>query len=587
MTFLTSGQWQAWPLVQACIKAAFLLLGFKIGLFCFEGYQNRMKFRKMKEQGIPIAEPHSLVWGHLQMMVAIRALFPKDAHNHHAQIYMVQNWPKFFPGAAARPPVIYLDLWPVLEPFAFVVDPAMCQDLVQDRLRPRHPQIKHLIRYISGARNLTGWDQPVHTLWRSRLNPGFSARNLQSHMPTFIEEVETFVSLLKAKAPKDGSWGGMFQLLELTTNMTFDIICRVAMNLNTNEQREGPTELQNSMRTLVRRHVIFKNLGTLRLRLSPWWHLEAWRCSRTLRRALVPRIQEQIGSGEQATTQKTVVQLATKEINNEQGASAANGGCNNNKTTPLPQLDKEQYSEDVLNLMKQFLFAGHDTTSTTITWAFHFLAKHPTALAQLRTEHTTVFDPDPRAASATLAASPALLNALPYTNAVIKEVLRLSPLAATIRRGGPSFFLTTAHHSSDNKSTTHYPTDGFAIATGTAAMHHDPALWPRANEFIPERYLVPEGHELYPVKYAWRPFEYGPMNCIGQDLALMELRLVLLLTVRELDIETDWDKWDALQGRDDSDEKPPTINGDRAYRTTNGLSYPTDELPVHVRLRNQ
>ncbi|KAK8028627.1 cytochrome P450 [Apiospora marii] len=574
MEFLTSGQWQAWPLVQACIKAAFLLLGFKMGLFFFEGYQIRMKFRQMKEQGIPIAEPHSLVWGHLKMMVAIRANFPQDAHNHYAQIYMVQNWQKFFPGVEERPPILYFDLWPVLDPFAFVVDPAMCQDIVQDRLQPRHPQIKHLIKYISGERNLTGWDQPVHTLWRSRLNPGFSARNLQSHMPTFIEEVQLFVDLLKAKAPKDGSWGEMFQLLDRTTNMTFDIICRIAMNLNTNEQREGPTELQNSMRTLVRDHVIFKNLGTLLQRLDPRWNLQAWRCNRILRRTLMPRIQEQIGSGEQTTTQKTVIQLATKEISNE----AATGGTKNKAP-----LDKAQYSEDVLNLMKQFLFAGHDTTSTTITWAFHFLAKHPAALEQLRAEHTAVFGPDPSTASTTLAASPAMLNALPYTNAVIKEVLRLSPLAATIRRGSPSFYFT---HADKVGNARHYPTDGFAVATGTAAMHHDPALFPRADEFLPERYLVPEGHELYPIKHAWRPFEYGPFNCIGQDLALMELRLVLLLTVRELDIECAWDEWDALQGRVDADEKPPMINGDRAYRTIHGLSYPTDELPVHVRLRN-
>lgn len=52
MEFLTSGQWQAWPFMQACIKAVFLLLGFKMGLFFFEGYQIRMKFRQMKEQGI-------------------------------------------------------------------------------------------------------------------------------------------------------------------------------------------------------------------------------------------------------------------------------------------------------------------------------------------------------------------------------------------------------------------------------------------------------------------------------------------------------------------------------------------------------
>ncbi|KAK8119118.1 cytochrome P450 4V3 [Apiospora kogelbergensis] len=553
---------------------AFLLLGFKMGMFFFEGYQIRMKFRKMKEQGIPIAEPHSLVWGHLKMMGAIRTRFPKDAHSHYAQIFMVQHWREFFPGAAERPPVLYLDMWPFFEPVAFLVDPGMCQDIVQDRLQPRHPQMKHLVRYISGDGNLAAWDRPVHTLWRSRLNPGFSAQNLQSHLPALIEEVETFVDLLKAKAPADGSWGNVFQLLERSTNMTFDIICRVTMNLSTNEQREGPTELQSSMRTLVRNHVIFKNLGTLRLRLNPLWQLQAWRCNRTLRRILMPRIQEQIGAGArepQAKTQKTVVQLATKELSNEAATNK--------------DFDRKQYGEDVLNIMKQFLFAGHDTTATTITWAFYYLSRDPAALERLRAEHTSVFGPHPSAAAAALAASPALLNKLPYTNAVIKEVLRLTPVAASVRRGNPAYFLTSAAEK-NSSSPMFYPTDGFAIVTGAAAMHYDPALFgPRANEFLPERFLVPEGHELYPVKYAWRPFEHGPMGCIGQELALMEMRLTLLLTMRELDVESAWDEWDMLQGRVAGNERPPTINGDRAYRTTNGLSYPTDELPVRVRLR--
>ena len=60
MEFLASGPWQAWPLVQACLKVAFLLLGFKMGMFFFEGYQNRMKFVKMKEQGI-VSNAHKYI----------------------------------------------------------------------------------------------------------------------------------------------------------------------------------------------------------------------------------------------------------------------------------------------------------------------------------------------------------------------------------------------------------------------------------------------------------------------------------------------------------------------------------------------
>jgi hypothetical protein len=274
-------------------------------------------------------------------------------------------------------------------------------------------------------------------------------------------------------------------------------------------------------------HVIFKNLSTLPRRIKPSYTLEEWRCNRIMRKILLPHIERQTGS-EQSTTQKTVVQLAMKEYNAE-----AHGEKRRASTS-------SRFIEDVLGLTKQFLFAGHDTTATTITWAFHYLFKNPDALDKLRAEHDEVFGSDTTSVSEALIRSPHLLNSLPYTLAVTKEVLRVSPIAASLRKGSPEFMF----NASDG---TRLPTDGFAVITGTAATHYHPDLWPRVNEFLPERWVVPKGHPLYPVKHAWRPFEMGPMNCIGQELALMEVKLVLLFTVRELDIEPAWKEWDALK----------------------------------------
>lgn len=164
---------------------------------------------------------------------------------------------------------------------------------------------------------------------------------------------------------------------------------------------------------------------------------------------------------------------------------------------------------DVLCLTVQFLFAGHDTTATSITWAYYYLSQAPEVLEKMRAEHDKVFGPDPAAARQAVLETPALLNAMPYTNAVIKEVLRLVPIAATAREGSPDLVFV-------GKDGVRYPTDGFATITGTALLHYHPDHWPRVNEFVPERWLVPEGDPLYPTPYAWRPFEYGPMSCIGR-----------------------------------------------------------------------
>ena len=48
-------------------------------------------------------------------------------------------------------------------------------------------------------------------------------------------------------------------------------------------------------------------------------------------------------------------------------------------------------------------------------------------------------------------------------------------------------------------------------------------------------------------KNAWRAFSQGPRKCIGQELAMTELRLVAVLLARRFDIEEAWEAWDATR----------------------------------------
>lgn len=141
-----------------------------------------------------------------------------------------------------------------------------------------------------------------------------------------------------------------------------------------------------------------------------------------------------------------------------------------------------------------------------------------------------------------LTENPRAVNNLPYTLAVVKEVMRLFAPAGTTRAGKPGVSVT------DDAGNV-LPTDDAILWILHVEMHRSAKYWPRVDEFLPERWMVPAGHELHPQPGAWRPFELGPRNCVGQALALIELRVVLACLVRDFEIEHAYDEWDAEHPR--------------------------------------
>lgn len=82
---------------------------------------------------------------------------------------------------------------------------------------------------VTGGKDLISMDIPTHRIWRSRLNPGFSLKNLLSQTPILIEEVGIFVQRLREQAGDDGKFGNIFNLFDRTVALTFDIITRVSL----------------------------------------------------------------------------------------------------------------------------------------------------------------------------------------------------------------------------------------------------------------------------------------------------------------------------------------------------------------------
>jgi len=242
------------------------------------------------------------------------------------------------------------------------------------------------------------------------------------------------------------------------------------------------------------------------------------------------------------------------------------------------EVSKEAFKHLAKPQIRMFLYAGHDTTSSTLLYCYFILSKHPAVLSKVRDEHNQVLGSDFSAENVNkaIARDPVLLNQLPYTLAVIKEVLRLFPPAGSLREGRSDLVLT-------DEEGHQYPTDGCHIWTLSLAMHHNPDVFVQPDEFIPERWLVGPDHALYPKKGSWRAFEWGPRNCIGQTLATLELKVALVMTIRMFDITPAYDEWDKAHLR----EGVKTIDGNRVYQAEmgGGGAHPVDGFPVRVAVR--
>lgn len=230
------------------------------------------------------------------------------------------------------------------------------------------------------------------------------------------------------------------------------------------------------------------------------------------------------------------------------------------------------FKKFAVSQMKLFVFTGHDTTASTICYIYYLLAGSPNAVKRVREEHDSVFGKDLCSVESNIMSNTHLLNQLPYSLAVIKETLRLFPVVSTPRAGQPGFNLFDDEGHA-------YPTDNCLVWGVHHGLQRNPTYWPEPDKFIPERWIVGPEDPLYPVKNAWRAFEWGPRNCIGQELAVVEIKMIMVLTLREFDVKPAYEEWDRLNPKPG---KIKTVRGERAYQIILGSAHPPDGFPCRV-----
>ncbi|KAH9895502.1 cytochrome P450 [Xylariomycetidae sp. FL2044] len=388
--------------------------------------------------------------------------------------------------------------------------------------------------------------------------------------------LEIFAGNLEQRAGEDGIWGDVFQLEEMSYNLAFDVTGVVALNMRLGSQTTNPAPFSIAYRKQLEHMEITLSPVKLAWRALPLFKNLVRRKRDELFRILEPYIASNTDlSGSPGFGAHTIVQRST-EVRSREAPQIEKGSL----STPAPL--SRSFIQELFPHLMIFFFGGDDAIALTIPWMFHHLQSRPDCMARLRAEHDEVFGPDPDAAARRILDDPSLLSALPYTVGVIKETLRLTPATVTIREGQPDLEFEVPG------SAVRWPTAGFDVLESTVTIHTDAANFPRPLEFLPERFVVPEGDPLHPPPNTWRGFQLGPRRCIGQELAMLELKIVLVLVARRYDVELAWDEWDRLcERRTGRRVVGRTVEGERMYTTGKATAHPKDGAPVHIRLRQR
>uniref|UniRef100_A0A452FPH1 Cytochrome P450 family 2 subfamily J member 30 n=1 Tax=Capra hircus TaxID=9925 RepID=A0A452FPH1_CAPHI len=157
----------------------------------------------------------------------------------------------------------------------------------------------------------------------------------------------------------------------------------------------------------------------------------------------------------------------------------------------------------IYNTLDLFL-AGTETTSTALRWGLLYMALNPEIQEKVQAEIDRVLGQSQQP-------STAARESMPYTNAVVHEVLRMGNVIPLNVPREVTVDTTLAGY--------HLP-KGTVVMTNLTALHNDPTEWATPDTFNPEHFLE---NGQFKKRESFLPFSIGKRMCLGEQLARTEL----------------------------------------------------------------
>jgi cytochrome P450 len=320
---------------------------------------------------------------------------------------------------------------------------------------------------IYGPGSMFVQEEPEHLRRRKLLTPPLHGAALSSYVPIMENSARAAMRSWPVDRP--------FEMLQAARSLMLDVIVKVIFGV------DDPDEVRRLGRPFER----LLNLGvseqlTVRYALRRLGMLRVWpardRANREIDDVVMPLIAQR--RNDPCLKEQLDILALLMCARGENGDMLSDG----------------EIRDDLITLM----LAGHETTATTLAWAFDLLLHHPDALRRVREE--------------------AVGGGEAFTTAVINETLRVRPPAPL-----------TARVAAQPFSIGGYRVDaGTRIVIHIIAINRNPHTYEHPNEFRPERFLGTR-----PETYAWVPFGGGVKRCLGASFSMRELITVLHVLLRE------------------------------------------------------
>jgi sterol 14-demethylase len=176
-------------------------------------------------------------------------------------------------------------------------------------------------------------------------------------------------------------------------------------------------------------------------------------------------------------------------------------------------------ADQVTGMFISMMFAGHHTSSGTAAWTLIELLRHPDALAAVVAELDELYG---GGAEISLQA----LREIPLLEGAVKEALRLHPPLILLLR----------------MATRELDVQGYRVPAGAllgatpAISNRIPEDFPAPDAFDPARYAEPRQEDLIN-RWTWIPFGAGRHRCVGANFAMIQLKAIFSVLLREWTFE--------------------------------------------------
>ncbi|XP_078143201.1 cytochrome P450 4B1-like [Centroberyx gerrardi] len=343
---------------------------------------------------------------------------------------------------------------------------------------------------------------------RRLLTPGFHYRVLKPYVKLTSDSTKAMLDKWEGHAKTNVS----FELFEYVSFMSLDSIMQCAFSYNSNCQNEGGTSAyikavyELSYLTFLRFRTFLYHSDII-FHLSPhgFRYRKALRVAHSHTEEVIRKRKEALKEEEELDQIQAKRNLDFLDIllcardENQQGLS----------------------DEDIRAEVDTFMFEGHDTTASGMSFILYCLACNPEHQQICRDEIIQALD-----GKDTIDWED--LSNIPYTTMCIKESLRLYPPGSGMMRRTtkPMTFF-------DGRSVP----AGCIIGASVFGIHRNATVWENPHVFNPLRFLPENASKRSP--YAFVPFSAGPRNCIGQNFAMNEMKVVIAQTLRRYQLIED------------------------------------------------